>query len=626
MRFVASIAVIAALPAVAAADPDDGTAVYATYCLACHGAAGDGAGPAAPLLWPKPRDFTAGVYKWRSTAGAGDGPTVDDLATTVRDGAPGTAMPGFGGILTEPQIAAVVATVVGFAPAAKIAKTGTAAPAPPAASEDAVGRGKAAFSALGCVSCHGDSARGDGPATKWLKPGPPYDLTAIPLRRPRGDGADDTRTALWLSIRYGVGGTAMPSHPAPSDDDVWDVVDFVDSIRYRGPIAVGIPDAAKAADVAPPVTWVGTGAPDEAAIWGGPIALQGEPPASLAPAEASLSSRQCARCHAKQAREWTGSLHGHAVSPGLLAQITKRSPDAPAWADVEACQRCHAPLAEQLPVLRGTDDANAAYDEALRGEGITCAGCHVRGWTRNGPPRVAATLIPVDTYPLNTLGLYERSDFCQPCHELPARTAVNGKPLLDTYREWLNGPYMKRGVQCQHCHMPNREHTWKGVHDPDTFRQGIEVTASSVANSDGLLATARLRNIGAGHYLPTTPTPAAWLRIELLDAKGRAIAGTLRTQRIGRKIQYGAKGWTEVEDTRVPPGESIELTASLPAANAVELEVTVEVHPDDYYERFYASHLAGTLDDDIRALYETAAARATASHYEAYRARFPITH
>src|SRR5436853_867160 len=156
VRIVVSIAVIAALaavPAVATAEPDDGSVIYGRYCLACHGTAGDGGGPAAPLLWPKPRDFTAGVYKWRTTALA-DGRTADDLATTIRDGAPGTAMPGFGGILTDAQVAAVVTTVIAFAPAAKVAKAGIAAPSPPAAaSEDSVGRGKAAFSALGCVSC-----------------------------------------------------------------------------------------------------------------------------------------------------------------------------------------------------------------------------------------------------------------------------------------------------------------------------------------------------------------------------------------------------------------------------------------------------------------------------------------
>jgi mono/diheme cytochrome c family protein len=651
------LVVMAATPV--AADPDGpagrssggsgsavagGNAVYARYCLACHGASGDGAGPAAPWVWPRPRDFTTGEYKWRTTPIA-DGPTAADLGATIRYGAPGTSMPGFAGILTDAEIDAVIAVIAGFAKG-KLAKKSGAAPVPPAPrTAESVARGKAAFATLGCAACHGEGAAGDGTAAATLVPGPPYDLTATPLRRPRaGATNDEARTALWLSIRYGLAGTAMPGAPAAETGDLWDVVDYLDSIRYHGDASLELSAGAIAADKADrtkPATWIARGAPDEEVVWGGPIPLQGEPPASLAPAQASLSSKQCARCHAKQAREWTGSLHAHASSPGIMAQIIERSADAPTWADVEQCQRCHAPLAEQLPVARGTSDPNPAYDAELRDEGITCAGCHVRGWTRHGPPRVAPSLITLDSYPLVTLDLYERSDFCMPCHQLPARTAVAGKPLLDTYREWLEGPYAVRGVQCQHCHMPNREHTWKGVHDPDTFRQGIDVTASATAvpphpgpagrekpitdeQRHLVSIVARLENVGAGHYLPTTPTPAAWLRVELIDGDGRAIAGTRKEVRIGRLIQYTVTGWKELEDTRVAPGAAIELTHLARGPGAALLEVTVVVHPDDYYEGFYADHLKGTLSDDVRVLYEAAARRAAASHYEAYRQRFRI--
>jgi len=619
----------------AAAPAPDGSLLYARYCLACHGVAGDGGGPAAPWLLPRPRDFTRGDFKWRTTRLL-EAPTTEDLATTIRYGAAGTSMPGFDGILDDAKIAAVISVVVGFAPPRAVAP-GIPAPAPPPVTADTIARGRAAFTELGCVGCHGPDAHGDGPGAPNLyangRPNPPYDQTIQPIRRPRAsEDPDVVRAALWASISYGLAGTPMPMIPRGTDPaTVWALVDFIDSNRFKGaasPLLSASAIAADRTDQTPAVTWAGRGAADEAEVWGGPIAAQGDPPAALAPAEASLSSQQCARCHAKQAREWRGSLHAHASSPGLYAQIIHPTPDAPTWADVESCQRCHAPLAEQLPVARGTDDDNPAYDAGLRDEGLTCAGCHVRAWTRRGPPRVASSLIAVDTYPLVTLDLYERSDFCLPCHQLPARLAVAGRPLLDTYREWLDGPYMRRGVQCQHCHMPNREHTWKGVHDPDTFRQGIAITATATRGAGGAItATAALRNVGAGHYLPTTPTPAAWLRLELLDRAGRALPGTRHERRIGRAIRYTARGWRQLEDTRVPPGDSIELAAAIDdaaARGAAQLEVTVIVHPDDYYEGFYAQHLAGTLADDVRALYEAAARRAAASHYEAYRGRFPI--
>src|SRR6185436_12701475 len=231
--------------------------------------------------------------------------------------------------------------------------------------------------------------------------------------------------------------------------------------------------------------------------------------AALAPVQASLRAAQCARCHPRQAREWETSLHRGAASPGVLAQTEYGM----APAERAGCLRCHAPLAEQ------------ASDAALRGDGVSCAGCHVRGWVRRGPPGVSPQLLALPGYPLVTVGLYQRADFCLPCHQLPPRNAVAGRPLLDTYREWLEGPYMPRGVQCQHCHMPSREHSVLGVHDPNTFRQGIALDASAHRHGAAVTAVATIANIGAGHYLPTTPTPAAWLSITLVDARGQPIAG-----------------------------------------------------------------------------------------------------
>jgi hypothetical protein len=37
------------------------------HCAACHGTNGDGNGPASVWLYPKPRDFSAGQFKIKST-------------------------------------------------------------------------------------------------------------------------------------------------------------------------------------------------------------------------------------------------------------------------------------------------------------------------------------------------------------------------------------------------------------------------------------------------------------------------------------------------------------------------------------------------------------------------------
>jgi mono/diheme cytochrome c family protein len=71
-----------------------GRAVYMKNCLHCHGVAGDGNGPTARYLNPKPRDYRIGVFKFTSTL-APERVTRDDLDRIVRYGIPGTYMPSF---------------------------------------------------------------------------------------------------------------------------------------------------------------------------------------------------------------------------------------------------------------------------------------------------------------------------------------------------------------------------------------------------------------------------------------------------------------------------------------------------------------------------------------------------
>lgn len=646
MRAVVLAIVVAAWAGVAHAQPGPtsaGWAAYDRFCLACHGAGGDGRGPAAPWLWPRPRDFTQGSFKWVSTDDASR-PAREDLIETVRWGAPGTAMHGFGASLDEATLGALADLVLAWAGVAPSPPGRPLATVRTSAGDDAArARGAIVWQRSGCASCHGaDGRAADGAlpllASKHGPPARPYDLTAGPVRRPRPrDDRAAREAAVIATLRRGVGGTAMPAF-AMSDADAADLAAFVVSLAPAETTRdIGdLPREAIDLDALTPATRGGyrPGAPDDpdGAPFGHTIALQGEPPPSLAPA--SLSSRQCARCHAKQVREWTGSMHARAGSPGLLGQ-TQRMTDG---SKVESCLRCHAPLAEQQPTLRagqrGGDDraraytANAAFDPELQREGLTCAACHVRDWTRHGPPAPAPSLLTLPGYPLRPLAVFERADLCLACHQLPVRTEVAGRPLLDTYREWLLGPYMPRGVQCQHCHMPNREHTWKGVHDPDTFRQGIAVAAVAVRGATGTVTVrARVTNVGAGHYLPTTPTPAAWLEITLEDDDGRAIAGAQASRRIGRHLRFADGAFEEVEDTRIPPGASLELAQGWrgdAVARAVRARVRVRVRPDDYYEGLYKARLRGKLTPDIRAMFEQALADAEASPYVAYDQTFAI--
>jgi mono/diheme cytochrome c family protein len=80
-----------------------GQDVYAKHCAECHGESGHGDGGAAHLLVPRPRDFTAGKYKIRTTE-TGSAPTDDDLIRAVSKGLYGSAMPGWETLLSDAQI------------------------------------------------------------------------------------------------------------------------------------------------------------------------------------------------------------------------------------------------------------------------------------------------------------------------------------------------------------------------------------------------------------------------------------------------------------------------------------------------------------------------------------------
>ncbi|MFO0916816.1 MAG: cytochrome c [Planctomycetaceae bacterium] len=83
-----------------------GQAVYQERCVQCHGVSGDGNGPSGHLMYPRPRDYRKGIFKFTSTP-YGYRPLRTDLLRTVRQGIRGTSMPAFH-LLHEHDIQSVV--------------------------------------------------------------------------------------------------------------------------------------------------------------------------------------------------------------------------------------------------------------------------------------------------------------------------------------------------------------------------------------------------------------------------------------------------------------------------------------------------------------------------------------
>jgi mono/diheme cytochrome c family protein len=71
---------------------EGGYGLYRKHCLHCHGVSGAGDGPTSAFLYPRPRDYRKGVFKFTST---GAKPTRADLHKTIVHGLHGTSMPAF---------------------------------------------------------------------------------------------------------------------------------------------------------------------------------------------------------------------------------------------------------------------------------------------------------------------------------------------------------------------------------------------------------------------------------------------------------------------------------------------------------------------------------------------------
>src|SRR6516164_4273994 len=142
-----------------------GKQLYDEHCAECHGETGRGDGPAAAMLKPRPRDFTSGKYKIRSTE-SGSVPTDSDLLQSVKQGLYGTSMPGWDHVLPDADITEVIAYIKSLSPQFRSQQPVTVAIVPGTpSSPESVSRGQRAYEKLQCGKCHGTDGRGTGAVT-----------------------------------------------------------------------------------------------------------------------------------------------------------------------------------------------------------------------------------------------------------------------------------------------------------------------------------------------------------------------------------------------------------------------------------------------------------------------------
>lgn len=260
-----------------------GGALFRSYCQQCHGLTGDGGGPVGRALFPLPRDYRQGLFKFITTKPDPQGvrPRRADLFRTIQKGLDGSGMPSFA-VLPPDQIDALVSYVIHLSVRGEceylwlklgadkskaddvtperalfeLADTmkkvlpvwqrsdGTPVdiPADPNETPDdqlrAAARGHAVFldgTQGGCISCHTNYGRSANLAfDSWGGIAKPRDLSAGTFRVSR------QKEDLYARLYCGIPGVNMPSHAdalkvrdedrAAGRDRIWDVVHFIRAI------------------------------------------------------------------------------------------------------------------------------------------------------------------------------------------------------------------------------------------------------------------------------------------------------------------------------------------------------------------------------------------------------------
>ena len=320
---------------------------------------------------------------------------------------------------------------------------------------------------------------------------------------------------------------------------------------------------------------------DASTYWRAPLAAQGKAPTDWTLLEKSLAPEDCGQCHKDQLEQWRTSRHARAFSPGLVGQLLTLSPQGAA-----ECLECHAPLAEQWTAFEAARALGVAHkrdQQGLAAAGISCSGCHLREHRRYGPPQRVTNAIGPSASSASHGGVFrtaffESSEFCSECHQFAANVAVNGKPLQNTFAEWKASPKAAQGSTCQTCHMPDRQHLWRGIHDPAMVASGITPRVSANAQR----VRFEVSNTAVGHAFPTYVAAKIALRVVALDEAGTPRSETLRSYYIARQVRYDGAQWIEVSDTRLLPGQSAAIELAWNGSN--QIRVWMEVIPDDFHE------------------------------------------
>lgn len=219
------------------AQRESGKTLYLKYCSQCHGEQGDGEGYATSHLNPRPRDFTSGRYKIRTTPN-GSLPTHQDLVNVIRRGMPYTSMPAWPNLSDQEvsNLAYFLTTFsADFTSPERIPQPAELPGGPPATTES-IALGKKLYEETGCLKCHGNLGLGDGPSAPTLVDDFNQPIRAANLAHRWTFRGGASREDIFRTMSTGFNGTPMPSFTdSLSTEQRWAITDFIVSLGSDAP-------------------------------------------------------------------------------------------------------------------------------------------------------------------------------------------------------------------------------------------------------------------------------------------------------------------------------------------------------------------------------------------------------
>ncbi len=227
---------IFAFPASAAQPTPDlsvGKKAYDLHCARCHGITGAGDGVDARKFYPRPRDLSYGVYKFRSTV-SGTPPTDEDIFHTITVGLPGSNMPDWKHLPEETrwQLVYYLKSLSDiFEEESEVVSITTPDPGHKGANLKV---GREVYDKLGCASCHGEQGLANGTSAAGLVDD--WGMAIRPANLSQGWNYRGGKEPSDIMMRFlaGIDGSGMPSYMGTvTEEEAWHISYYVAAMQEQ---------------------------------------------------------------------------------------------------------------------------------------------------------------------------------------------------------------------------------------------------------------------------------------------------------------------------------------------------------------------------------------------------------